>query len=84
VIVPIADRPLERDQVLERAALARARVDARNARLARERMERERRRSIASSAGGKTNIAPITRSAVLEAIARGKARRQSLKDTPRR
>jgi electron transport complex protein RnfB len=84
VIVPIADRPLERDQVLERAALARARFDARNVRLARERTERERRRSSASSAGGKTNIAPITRSAVLEAIARGKARRQSLKDTPRR
>jgi electron transport complex protein RnfB len=84
VIVPIADRPHARDQVLERAVLARARFDARNVRLARERAERDRRRLVASSAGGKANAAPITRSAVLEAIARGKARRQSLKDTPRR
>jgi electron transport complex protein RnfB len=84
VIVPIADRPLARDQVFERAVLARARFDARNVRLTRERAERERRRSSASSAGGRANAAPITRSAVLEAIARGKARRQSLKDTPRR
>ena len=83
VIVPIADRPLARDQVLERAARARARFDARNARLMRERAERERRRSSASSTGN-VNPVPITRSAVLEAIARGKARRQSLKDTPRR
>ena len=84
VIVPIADRPLARDQVLARAAHARVRFDERNARLARERTRREERRSIAAAAGGEAMRAPITRSAVLEAIARGKARRQSLKDTPRR
>ena len=84
VIVPIADRPLARDQVLERAVLARARFDARNVRLARAHAERDRRRSNASSTGGNVNPVPITRSAVLEAIARGKARRLSLKDTPRR
>ena len=83
VIVPIADRPLARAEVLERATHARARFDARSLRLARERVERDRRRSNALSAGGKAP-APITRSAVLEAIARGKARRLSLKDTPRR
>ena len=84
VIVPVADRPLARDQVLARAAHARVRFDERNARLARERTKREERRSIAATAGGEAMRAPITRSAVLEAIARGKARRQSLKDTPRR
>ncbi|MGH8173254.1 MAG: RnfABCDGE type electron transport complex subunit B, partial [Rhodanobacteraceae bacterium] len=80
VIVPIADRPLARDQVLDRARHARARFDARNVRLAREQARRETRRLHATSASGKAAQAPITRSAVLEAIARGKARRQSLKD----
>jgi electron transport complex protein RnfB len=84
VIVPIADRPLARDRVLARAAQARVRFEARNARLARERARREMRRAGAAPSGDDTKAAPITRSAVLEAIARGRKRLQSRKDTPTR
>jgi len=75
VLAPVASRPLARVQVLERATRARARFEARAARLAEARQRRQ-----APARGPKP--APISRSAVLEAIARGKARRLGLKDAP--
>lgn len=73
---PIAAMPLSRASVLARAIQARSRYEARGKRLARDAAERETRR-----AGSPTNKTaappPITRSAVLEAIARGKARRMA-------
>jgi electron transport complex protein RnfB len=57
------------------------RFDVRSARLARERAERNARRAM--SGASPRAAAPITRDAVLEAIARGKARRESLKNRPR-
>lgn len=69
-----AATPLARASVLARAAHARSRYEARGRRLARDAAESEARRS-----GARTNEAVpqprITRSAVLEAIARGKAKR---------
>ncbi len=66
--------PLARASVLARAGHARSRYEARGQRLARDAAEREARR-----AGARADEAvvqpPITRSAVLEAIARGKAKR---------
>ncbi|GAA0704463.1 RnfABCDGE type electron transport complex subunit B [Dokdonella soli] len=83
-LVPTADRPLERVDVLDRAGHARRRFDARNVRLMRERGERDARRAAAQPKPDE-NPAPISRSAVLEAIARGKARRQpDAKDPPDR
>jgi electron transport complex protein RnfB len=78
-LVAIGDEPLARERVMRRAMHARTRFDARNARLARERAVRESRRAEAQ----RETRAPITRSAVLDAIARGKARRQALKGTRR-
>ena len=89
-LVPIAPQPLQRVQVLARAAHARERFEARNLRLAGKR----RRSGGSASAEAAPEVAtaapalpqpaavdrPISRSAVLEAIARGKARRQ--KDPP--
>jgi len=75
-LVPIADAPLARERVMQRATRARTRFDARNLRLARSRVEREARRS---AAAGRVATKPITKSAVLEAIERGKARRAALK-----
>ena len=80
-LAAIAPRPLARPQLMERATRARVRFDARTSRLARERAAREARRGARTGAGSGT-AAPITRSAVLEAIARGKARRDALKKTP--
>ena len=80
-LVPIAEKPLSRARVMQRAAQARVRFDARSARLARERTERNARRAM--SGADRRAPAPITRDAVLEAIARGKARRESLKNRPR-
>lgn len=94
----IASAPLARAQVLARATQACERFDARNARLAPVAGAAEasmvslasaaRAQSIAASAAP-TKISslhpasPITRNAVLEAIARGKARRQrDAKDPP--
>ncbi len=84
-IVPIASQPLARAQVLARARLARARFDARTARLAQADAAIERSTRGASAPPSDAAITPaatppappppITRSAVLEAIARGKARR---------
>jgi electron transport complex protein RnfB len=80
-LVAIEDSPLARERVMRRATHARARFDARNARLSRERTARDSRRAAADAA--RETRAPITRAAVLEAIARGKARREALK-APRR
>lgn len=77
-LAAIADAPLAREGVMRRAAYARTRFEARNVRLARVRAERDGRRS----APGRVAPKPITRKAVLEAIARGKARRASLKGGP--
>jgi len=79
-LVPIAEIPLARDAVMRRAAHARLRFDARNLRVVRERAQRDARRARSPTA----IRAPITRNAVLEAIARGKARRRSAKDLPQR
>jgi electron transport complex protein RnfB len=76
-LVAIADAPLVRERVMHRAAHARTRFDARNARLERERTVRESRRAAADAQ--RAAHPPITRAAVLEAIARGKARRAALK-----
>ena len=78
-LVPIAVAPLPRSAVLARASHARERYVTRNARLTRERATRESRRAKSAS----TVTPPITRSAVLEAIARGKARLAARKDGPR-
>lgn len=83
-LVAIADIPLARDAVMMRAAHARVRFDARNVRVARERVEREARRTRTLAGERAVAGAPITRSAVLEAIARGKARRHAAKGTPPR
>ena len=80
-LVAIDDRPLARERVMQRATHARARFDARNARLVRERLPREAKRTTpAAQRGGNP---PITRAAVLDAIARGKARREALKGNRR-
>jgi electron transport complex protein RnfB len=81
-LVAIADQPLPRERVMQRSANARVRFEARDARLARARVDRDARRSARPVAATGTP-APITRSAVLEAIARGKARRETLKRAPR-
>jgi Na+-translocating ferredoxin:NAD+ oxidoreductase subunit B len=67
--------PLPRIEVLERAHPARRRYEARGRRLDRERQERETKRAAAQNTGNP--VPPISRSAVLEAIARGKARRKA-------
>lgn len=74
-MVAISAQMLDRDPVLARAAHARARYETRNRRLAREHEEPLQRRVNASSREVQTTPPPITRSAVLEAIARGRARR---------
>lgn len=76
-LVAIEDKALPRERVMRRAAHARAQFDTRNARLARERAARESRRATAEAQ--REPRAPITRAAVLDAIARGKARREALK-----
>ena len=98
-LLPTADHPMSRAQVLGRAAQARARFEARNARqhafvgAAEAAMPLvERTQNIAASAAptidaagvSDHHAAPISRSAVLEAIARGKARRAAArKPSPR-
>ena len=80
-LVPTAVAPLPRNAVMARAAQARERYVARDARLARDRAARDSRRAGAKSAT--VTNAPITRNAVLEAIARGKARIAARKDGSR-
>ncbi len=75
-MVPIATEVADRMRVLARAEHARMRYETRKLRLARERAQRDERRSGASSAAARPVPPPITRSAVLEAIARGRARRR--------
>jgi electron transport complex protein RnfB len=74
-LVAVDDKPLARERVMRRAAHARMRFDARNVRLAREREARDVRRAETA----RETKPPITRAAVLDAIARGKARREALK-----
>ncbi|MDR2012328.1 MAG: RnfABCDGE type electron transport complex subunit B [Rhodanobacter sp.] len=74
VLRPIADRPLTHAHIMARARHARMRFEARNVRLAAA----VRRRSAAphtTNAAPAAANPPITRTAVLAAIARGKARR---------
>ncbi len=75
---PIADEPLAREDVMRRAAHARKRFDARTTRLARARAERDARRATTAESNRGASMS-ITRSAVLEAVARGKARREALR-----
>jgi len=77
-LVPIEGTPLARERVMRRATHAKTRFDARNLRLSRERAERDARRAPATDTQPEAQ-APITRAAVLDAIARGKARREALK-----
>jgi electron transport complex protein RnfB len=74
-LVAVDDKPLARERVMRRAAHARMRFDARNVRLAREREARDVRRAETA----RETKPRITRAAVLDAIARGKARREALK-----
>jgi len=84
----IAVQPLQRAEVLARATHARGRYMARLSRLDRDAHERERQRTAArpmpgSGAPGEASAAaPISRSDVLEAIARGRARRAQPKPGP--
>jgi len=80
-LVVVDDTPLARGRVMQRATDARARFDARNTRLERERAAREARR--ATTPAQREANPPITRTAVLDAIARGKAHREALKGTRR-
>ena len=80
---PIAAAPLGRAMVLTRAVHARRRYEARSRRLARELEARESRRAPAPPSAGLPSAAPaapITRDAVMAAIARGKARRLAARD----
>jgi len=76
-LVAIDEQPLARERVLRRATHARTRFEARNTRLARERAARDARRAMTPAQ--RESKPPITRAAVLDAIARGKARREALK-----
>jgi electron transport complex protein RnfB len=78
-MVATAPDPLPREEILVRAAHARRRYDERDRRLVSERLERETRRTQARKPGSE---GPISRRAVLEAIARGKARRKVAMDGP--
>jgi electron transport complex protein RnfB len=75
-MTPIASEPLARDAVLTRAAHARSRYETRQRRL-QQKAEADTLRVKAENTATKEAAAqaPITRNAVLEAIARGKARR---------
>lgn len=90
-LLPIASAPLARSDVMRRAAAARRRFEARNVRLAELRGRQPSlprtpapgHRSAIASSPPPAPAPPLTRSAVLEAIARGKARRAA-KGTPPR
>jgi electron transport complex protein RnfB len=85
VLVPTAATALPRAAVMARAAHARHLYAARSARLARDRTARESRRTTSKNAAATTTLQPppISRSAVLDAIARGKARLAARKPGPR-
>jgi electron transport complex protein RnfB len=93
-LVPIATAPLTRPQVLQRASAARMRFAARNTRLAGAREDKMRpvtaavlflddTKGITAAAAPTGANTPISRSAVLDAIARGKARRAAKEPPPR-
>ncbi len=73
-MVVTSTQPLEREEILDRAALAKRRFEERNQRLARKDSKRSSRRETAQRIDAK-RVTPISRNAVLEAIARGKAKR---------
>jgi Na+-translocating ferredoxin:NAD+ oxidoreductase subunit B len=75
-MVATARQPLPRAAILERAAHARMRFEDRNRRLETVDREKNLRRNAAPRRNA-VNSAPISRNAVLEAIARGKAKRAS-------
>jgi len=68
------DEPLSRPELMQRAQHARRRFDARNRRLDLKQQQRAQRLHGNTQANA-TPTPPISRSAVLEAIARGKAKR---------
>ena len=75
-MVATSATPLARDEILERASVAKRRFEDRNRRLARNNSERSSRRATAQRIDA-PRVAPISRNAVLEAIARGKAKREA-------
>ncbi len=68
------DLPLSRPELMQRAQHARRRFDARNRRLDLKQQQRAQRLH-GNAQSSATPTPPISRSAVLEAIARGKAKR---------
>ena len=75
-MVVTSTAPLARAEILDRAALAKRRFEDRNRRLSRKDGERSSRRETAKRSDT-PRVAPISRNAVLEAIARGKAKRKA-------
>ena len=73
-VIATATRPMDRPAILKRAVHARQRFESRAQRLSTERRALNARRSAARNAERKGAPA-ISKQAVLEAIARGKARR---------
>ncbi|HOX71222.1 MAG: RnfABCDGE type electron transport complex subunit B [Dokdonella sp.] len=77
VMVATSAMPLMRAEILDRAIHSRQRFEARNRRLARKGGERNSRRETGQRIDA-PRVAPISRDAVLEAIARGKAKREAM------
>ncbi len=75
-MVATSAAPLARAEILDRAACSRTRFEARNRRLAQKEDKRSSRRETAQK-NDAPRVAPISRNAVLEAIARGKAKREA-------
>lgn len=76
VMVATSIAPLTRVDILVRAGVAKGRFEDRNSRLARNENEQSSRREKTQRTDAK-RVAPISRNAVLEAIARGKAKREA-------
>ncbi len=75
-MVETSSAPLARGEILARAGVARRRFENRNRRLARKHDERAARRET-TPRNEAPRAVPISRKAVLEAIARGKAKREA-------
>lgn len=75
-MVATSTMPLARAEILDRAVVAKRRFDDRSRRLARKGNERNSRRE-AAQRNDAPRSATISHSAVLEAIARGKAKREA-------
>lgn len=73
-MIAISTQPLERAEILDRATLAQRRYEERDQRLLRIKNARHSRREAAQRADDPAPTS-ISRNAVLEAIARGKAKR---------